>query len=86
MALTYNFVQLGAHGRLALSERPKLIELKELKQEGCDLVVTILAQHGEQARRIGNEVKAQGMDWEWVNIGHAQVTSDSERVTFRKSV
>ena len=71
MALKYQFVQVFESGRLALSERPKIKEIKRLKTDQCDRVVTILAERGDNARSIGTAVIAQGMQWDWVKVSTA---------------
>ncbi len=86
MALSFNFVELFGSGKLALSERPKLKEVKELVPAGCDRVVTILAERGEQAHKIGEAVEAHGISWEWLKVAHATELSSAEKMFFKRSV
>ena len=86
MALTYHFVQVFNSGSIALSERPKLKELKHLVAIQCDKVVTILAAKGDQALTIGNRVRNHDIDWEWVKVQHAVKMSDVEKTAFMASV
>lgn len=86
MALSFNFIELFASGKLALSERPKLKEVKELVPAGCDRVVTILAERGEQAHKIGQAVEAHGMSWEWLKVAHATELSTAEEMFFKRAV
>lgn len=86
MALTYKFINIENYGSLALSERPKLKEIKSLTRVGCTKVVTILGSRGEQALRIGNEVQSSGMTWEWVKVKNAVKMEPSEKLLFKKSV
>ena len=86
MALSYNFIQISNKGRLALSERPKIKEIKSLLNTECDVVVTILGEKGEQASIIGHEVEQCGMIWEWVKIQNTSSISDRERLYFKSAV
>ncbi|MGI0116013.1 protein-tyrosine phosphatase family protein [Zooshikella sp. RANM57] len=86
MALNYNFVKIEHYGSLAFSERPKIKEIKNLAHGNCSCVVTILAAHGEQALRIGNEVQAQGMHWEWVKVKNAVKIDANEKAIFKQAV
>lgn len=84
MALSYNFVQIDSSGALALSERPKLKEIKKLNNVGCHRVVTILGARGEQAHQIGEEVEACGMAWSWLKVSKATVLTTQEIHLFKQ--
>lgn len=86
MALKYEFVQVFDSGRLALSERPKIREIKRLQADGCDRVVTILAAQGDKARSIGTEVIAQGMRWDWVKVSTATGYSQAECLLLKNAI
>lgn len=86
MALRYNFIQIDGAGRLALSERPKIKEIKQLKADNCDRVVTLLAGRGEHAGLIGSEVKACGMQWDWVKIARVTHLTPSEETAFKQAM
>ena len=83
MALSFNFIEILGSGKLALSERPKLKEVKNLVPAGCDRVVTILAGKGEQAHKIGEAVVNNGMAWEWLKVSHATELSTEEKRHFK---
>lgn len=57
MALEFNFTTILNSGKLALSERPKLREIKSLVPVQCNRVVTILSATGEKAHKIGTHVE-----------------------------
>ena len=86
MALSFNFVTILGGGKLALSERPKVKDIKKLNVVECDRVVTILGPKGEQAHKIGAEVESCGMAWDWVKVTNANKITDQEKMLFRKSV
>jgi len=86
MALNYNFIKIEAYGSLALSERPKLSEIPVLAKDNCNSVFTILAERGEQALRIGNEVREKSMSWEWVKVKNAVKMDASEKQVFKRAV
>lgn len=86
MALSFNFVELFGSGKIALSERPKLKEVKKLVPADCNRVVTILAERGEQAHKIGEAVKFHGMSWEWLKVAHAAALSLQEEKFFKLTV
>jgi len=86
MALRYNFVQVFECGYLALSERPKIKEIKRLKDDGCSRVVTILPERGEKAHMIGKEVESCGMSWDWLKVTKATNFTNDEKASFKKFV
>ena len=86
MALKYEFVPVFDQGRLALSERPKIKEIKRLKADKCDRVVTILSAQGDNARSIGKEVTAQGMQWDWVKVSTATDYSPAEYLLLKNAI
>ncbi|RDH41415.1 protein-tyrosine phosphatase family protein [Zooshikella ganghwensis] len=86
MALNYKFIKIEDYGSLALSERPKLKEIPSLVKDNCTAVFTILAERGEQALRIGNEVREKGMAWEWVKVKNAVKMNASEKLIFRRAI
>lgn len=63
---TRDWRAVGA-GRLAIDHRPRLRRIPHLPREGCDRVVTLLAER-EGAREIGEAVEAAGMTWTWVPL------------------
>ena len=85
MALQYTFVSVFDPGRLALSQRPKIKEIRKLKIDNCSRVVTVLGRAGENAHNIGAEVKAQGMVWDWIKVSTANNPSDHERFLIKSS-
>lgn len=86
MALICNFVQILNSGRLALSERPKIKEIRKLKPARCDIILTILSAKGEQAHKIGLEVMSCNMKWEWLKISNAGNMTNIEKEQFRDMV
>lgn len=86
MALKYNFVRVFESGQLALSERPKIKEIKTLKKDHCTRVASILGSRGENARQIGSEVEAQGMLWDWIKVGTATDLSQMETILLKDVV
>lgn len=86
MALRFNFVTILDSGKLALSGRPKIKEVKKLIPAGCTHVVTILAAKGEQAHRIGEAVESCGMEWNWLKVSHATGLSAEEEINFKLCV
>jgi len=85
MALNYNFVQILGAGRLALSQRPKVKEIKDLTNIGCDQLVTILSVK-DRPQNIGAEVEACGLQWHWLKVANANKVSDQERLLFKSLV
>ncbi len=86
MALLYNFVQVFECGQLALSQRPKIKEVKKLVNDNCNRVVTILPSRREQAHLIGAEVESYGMKWEWVKVAKATNFTLEEKTMFSKAI
>lgn len=86
MALSFNFVTILGAGKLALSERPKIKEVKKLVPVGCNRVVTILSAKGEQAHKIGEAVELCGMEWDWLKISNATGFSAEEERLFKSSI
>lgn len=86
MALRYVFVQVFGRGRLALSERPKIKEIKKLNNDQCDRVITILGGRGENARQIGLEVESCRMHWDWIKVGKATSFSLAERIELKHAI
>ena len=62
----FTWVPVGA-GRLALSHRPGARLVPHLAATGCDVVVTLLAEH-EGAGEIGRAVEAAGLRWVWLPL------------------
>lgn len=90
MALNNTFIPLQhsilpIRGSLALSERPKIKEIKQL-QNNCVHMVTILAARGEQAHLLGREAERQGMDWHWLKITKITDLTVSERHDFKQQI
>lgn len=85
MALKYNFVKVFESGQLALSERPKIKEIKKLKTDNCTRVVSLLGRRGENAHQIGSEVEAQGMLWDWIKVGTATDLPPMETVLLKNA-
>jgi protein tyrosine phosphatase (PTP) superfamily phosphohydrolase (DUF442 family) len=83
MALNYNFVQVSGKGHLALSEHPKIQEIPQLRQDGCDLVITILGRRGENAAKIGAAVQASGLTWNWLKVSQIKNLSPMEERVLR---
>lgn len=78
MALHFQFVQLPIGGALALSERPKIKEIAKLTLANCNHVVTILAERGEKAGLIGQEVELNSMTWRWVKVSKITALTPKE--------
>lgn len=85
MALTYNFVQILGTGRLALSQRPKVKEVKALLEADCQRVVTILSPN-DRPQNIGAAVEACGMQWHWLKVSHANQLTAQEVLWFKQAV
>ncbi|MEM8638354.1 MAG: tyrosine-protein phosphatase [Cyanobacteria bacterium P01_G01_bin.54] len=85
MALQYKFIKVFESGQLALSERPKIKEIKRLKTDRCDRIVSILSGRGEHAQRLGSEVESQGMQWTWVKVSTANHPSTTEKILLRNA-
>lgn len=85
MALSYNFVQILNAGKLALSGRPKVKEIKDLANEDCDRVVTILSVK-DRPQNIGAEVEACGLQWNWLKVANAGKITTQERLLFKSMV
>lgn len=54
-------------GRLALTHRPGLRGLPDLRAEGCARLVTLLAGR-EGAERIGTLAREAGLEWTWLPL------------------
>lgn len=85
MALTYHFIQILGAGKLALSQRPKVKEIKELMNEDCHQVVTILSAK-DRPQNIGNAVEACNMHWYWLKVAHATSITPQETLLFKSAV
>jgi len=85
MALNYSFVQILNTGRLGLSQRPKVKEIKDLISDGCDQVVTILSPK-DRPQNIGAEVEACGLQWHWLKVAHANKITVQESLLFKSLV
>ncbi len=85
MALNYNFVQILEAGRLALSERPKVKEIKGLVSTDCHQIVIILSVK-DRPQNIGVEAEACGVQWQWLKVANASKITDQERLLFKSMV
>ncbi|OJJ14899.1 hypothetical protein BKI52_40810 [marine bacterium AO1-C] len=85
MALNYNFIQILDAGKLALSQRPKVKEIKDLVSADCDRVVTILSVK-DRPQNIGVEAEACGMQWHWLKVANAGKITDQEHLLFKSMV
>lgn len=86
MALYYNFVQIFGAGKLALSERPKIKEIKQLIPSECSRIVTILPPKGERAQMIGTEAATLNIEWTWLKLSKANYLTIQEANMFRMSL
>ncbi len=60
------FIPIGK-GRLTLYHRPGAKAFAGLAEQGCTHVVTLL-RDTEGAEKIGNAIRARGMQWVWVPV------------------
>ena len=68
-ALTIDFVAAGG-GLLAVTHRPKVRSLPEMRALGVTHLVTLLSER-EGARDVGAAAKAAGLEWYWVSLADA---------------
>jgi protein tyrosine phosphatase (PTP) superfamily phosphohydrolase (DUF442 family) len=70
------------HGRLALSNRPKLKDIPKLAAVGCHRIVTVQG-HNERPGQIGRVAKAAGLAWTWVPVGQGKAPVDAADLYLR---
>jgi len=69
-------------GALALTHRPKLRALPELRALGATHVVTLLAER-EGAQQIGDAVAEAGLTWLWTPLENGNVPSEAKTAALR---
>lgn len=74
--LLLHWVSVGG-GRLALTHRPKLRGMSDLRAEGCVRLVTLLAPR-EGAERIGALAREAGLAWTWLPLANGQPPTGEE--------
>jgi protein-tyrosine phosphatase len=78
------WVQVRA-GRIALSNRPKLKDIADLPEQGCQRVITIQGRN-ELPNQVERAVKAAGMAWTWVPIGHGKFPEGEADLVMRRGL
>ncbi len=77
-ALTIDFVAAGG-GLLAVTHRPKMRSLPEMRNLGVTHLVTLLSER-EGARDIGAAAQEAGLEWRWVELADADPPPPSRDV------
>jgi protein-tyrosine phosphatase len=79
-----NWVLVGP-GKLALTHRPRLKDIPNLVDLGCQRVVTLLSDR-EGASQIGRAVQNVGLAWTWLPVAHGKPPEGSEDVLLRRGL
>jgi protein tyrosine phosphatase (PTP) superfamily phosphohydrolase (DUF442 family) len=72
-------------GRVALSHRPKLKDIANLAEQGCQRIVTIQG-HNEQPGQIERAAREAGLAWTWVPVGHGKFPKDEADRLMRRGL
>jgi protein-tyrosine phosphatase len=81
-AFAIDFATVG-RGRLAITHRPRLKSLPEMKSLGATHLVTLLSQR-EGARTLGTAAEAAGLTWIWVGLASAEPPQEDRDGEFAK--